>query len=457
MRIGKGVILFFLFLGMSALPVFASFPPDTVVGHEAMGIFAAGARAMLDVRISDTKGITAARCYFKAGSDMPYLFVAMDHLSGNSYQCALPAFQQGSHSLEYFFLIVNGERQVVRSGSYIAREAGGGEDPVPEQAAADPSSFLLVQSELGPIERDETAILDDRVVFTAVNDVNQLYGLQAGVHEPGAIPDALNVMPGYFGGFVLDRLDGTIRAVKGFVPNVQPSLSRPATPMDGYREGFDVQAESVVPPDIGGDNWSGYFTRTDSDVREYLTASIVLSGRDVTITTTLIGLGHFLSGIINENGYMLLYDEYDGEDWTTHDGPATTTAVNIYDYLWKPEQGEPEPPLNAIILYRPPLPPSVIQVSDGESPDEMIVSWSPSEGAAYYVVCECSDDTTENCTTLSEVADTQYVHVLTVAGSILFRIRACNAHGCGEYSDYCSGLKIAPFAPWLKLLLHTNL
>jgi hypothetical protein len=456
MRVGKGVILFFLFMGMSASPVFAALLPDTAIRHEATGYFEAGTRPLLDARISDTKGITAARCYFKAGSDIHYLFVSMDHLAENRFQCTLPAFRQGSQSLEYFFLIVNGDRQVVRSGSYIAREAVGDEEAVADQAAADPSSFLLVQSELGPIEREGTAILDDRAVLAAVEDVNQLYGLRAGVHEPGMIPDAFNAMPGYFGGFVLDRLDGTIRPVKGFVPNIHPSLSRQAFPMDGYREGFDVQAESGNPPDIGGEDWSGYFTRTDSDVRKYLTATIVLSGRDVTITTTLIGLGHFLSGIINESGYMLLYDEYDGEDWTTHDGPATTTEVNIYDYLWKPEQGEPEPPLNAIILYRPPLPPSAVRVSEDVSAEGITVSWDPAEGADHYQVFECGSVATDSCIALAEVISTEYFDTRTVAGNLLFRIKACNEYGCGEYSDYGSGYRIVSIAPVLKLLLKSG-
>lgn len=476
MRNVRLIILILFFMGLSCSIVFADFLPHVSMQHEAIEYFAAEARLVVDAQLNDTKGIAEARCYFKTDSDINYLFVSLNHLSGSSYQCTLPGFKAGSQELEYFFLIVNGSSQVIRSAPYYAKEVGSA--AVPQgQATTDPATILYVHSELEKIEKDDTGIFDDEVVLSPTTDLNQLYGLRAGVYEPDVIPDTLNAMPGYFGGFILERIDNTIRPVKGFAPNLNPSLLKSTSATDGDQDTVDVQMYSSVitdsslitdssvitdpsvlsdssePPQIGGANWSGYFTRTDSDVREDLTASVVLTGYQVSITTTLTGLGHYLSGTINSSGDMLLYDSYDGEDWTTHFGPATSTEINIYDYIWPPVLGEPEPPLNAIILYRPPLPPKNVQASDGLYPDEITVSWNLSEGATLYDVYSCSNDLTDSCKFLSEVSTTEYVDTRGVAGKIFFRIQACNTHGCGQFSDYDIGYNQHAAIPHILHLL----
>jgi len=49
---------------------------------------------------------------------------------------------------------------------------------------------------------------------------------------------------------------------------------------------------------------------------------------------------------------MMLYDQYDNEDWTTYFGPAAELSVIIADFVRAPTLEEPSPPLNIIELTR---------------------------------------------------------------------------------------------------------
>ena len=110
-------------------------------------------------------------------------------------------------------------------------------------------------------------------------------------------------------------------------------------------------------PNIDGDDWTGYFETTGFNNRQSITASINQSGNSVTIVTSKSGLGSRLVGSINSNGDMLVFDQYDGEDWTTHFGPATLAQVAIYDFIC-PTCSQ----LNSIVLTRTLPPPNISEI-----------------------------------------------------------------------------------------------
>ena len=117
-------------------------------------------------------------------------------------------------------------------------------------------------------------------------------------------------------------------------------------------EGVENRTISI---DISGSNWKGEFWTSDDyegTVRE-ITASVTqdIQGR-VTITTNLVGLGHYYVGDIYEDSHMLLYDQYDAEDWTTYFGPASDLSITIADFVRAPTLEEPSPPLNIVELTR---------------------------------------------------------------------------------------------------------
>lgn len=84
-------------------------------------------------------------------------------------------------------------------------------------------------------------------------------------------------------------------------------------------------------PDISGE-WSGRYYITDGRVSIPLKASIIVNRSDFFIETTLPDVGKVLTGRYR-NGAIFATDPYDGEAWTTHQGPATKNHVKLMDFL----------------------------------------------------------------------------------------------------------------------------
>lgn len=212
-------------------------------------------------------------------------------------------------------------------------------------------------------------------------------------------------------------------------------------------------------PDIDGNNWSGYFRTTGYNNYQSITAVIHQSGDRVEIITSKSGLGHHLIGSINSIGHMLLYDQYDGEDWTTHYGPATSSKVAIYDYICPTCSA-----LNVISLTRrippPGIPevPATVSASKGLYKDRIVVTWSTSAGASSYQVYRCTSPDVGSCTPQSNKSASPYVDENVVANGIYYyRVKACNSGGCSGYSTYDTGyLKVAglSLSPIYDLLLR---
>lgn len=97
------------------------------------------------------------------------------------------------------------------------------------------------------------------------------------------------------------------------------------------------QAPSVplVGPDLHGDTWQGSFTNLHG-VFIPVTAIVTHIGDDIIIQTSLpdSGIASRLVGKISSGGSMLLYDEFDGEDWTTLHGPASANSIKIADFVF---------------------------------------------------------------------------------------------------------------------------
>ena len=104
--------------------------------------------------------------------------------------------------------------------------------------------------------------------------------------------------------------------------------------------GSDDTAATVttpsVPPvgaNLAGDDWRGILLLVDG-FREPITATVTQNGSQVTITTsTTQRYGQVFRGTIRSSGHMTLYDQTTGEDWTTFKGPATSTHIEMEDYV----------------------------------------------------------------------------------------------------------------------------
>jgi hypothetical protein len=104
---------------------------ETRITHKPIDYFVAEKRIRLEATVADPKGVTLARAYFKAKTQADYLFVPMEaqQTLPNSYVAVLPAMAKSNESLEYLFLVVNGDNQVVKTEPLAAKLREGQDAP----------------------------------------------------------------------------------------------------------------------------------------------------------------------------------------------------------------------------------------------------------------------------------------------------------------------------------------
>ncbi len=418
--------------------------PDTTMTPENVAVYYPGKRLDIQARLVDTEGILEARCYFRTGKDKEYLYTPMFRHEGNLYTCTLPVFSEDTDRVEYFFLSVNNRKQAIRSQTYTALPA---EDNY-AQSDGSGSAELSVYSELSDIDLEISGITDNRVSLEFTTH-NRLFGLRAGLYKSSALPESMNTADGYFGGFQLDSTH-TIRPVKGLAPNMfDEHFSSPTGPT--------TQAASNSPPDVVGDDWAGYFMYGDTGEKIDVTAEITLEGTLMTITTSKTGMAHYFGGLMNASGDIQVYDSYDDQLWTTHFGPATSTSINLYDYVRLPSPEEPNPPFNELIITRPvptsPAVPTGVAASDGTYPHEIQITWNETSRTKEYQIYTCMNDTVESCTLLGQSTDNDYVDRTQSHNPVYYRVKACNEHGCSALSDGDTGYIRPIIIPLLYLLL----
>lgn len=92
----------------------------------------------------------------------------------------------------------------------------------------------------------------------------------------------------------------------------------------------------IVGPDLRGTGWTGTLNIKDQRYKGFqaISAKIAQRGSNVQIdTSSTLYYGRQFNGTISSNGYMLMYDSISGEDWTTFRDNATSTKVDLYDYV----------------------------------------------------------------------------------------------------------------------------
>ena len=119
---------------------------------------------------------------------------------------------------------------------------------------------------------------------------------------------------------------------------------------------YAVSSKAATGVDLQGE-WVGrYYLEPQlnpSAIRSIgnLHAVITQSGSAVTLITTKPGVGNTLKGSIYSDRSMLMYDQLDGEIWSTYRGPVSYRSFKMYDFLYPPVPGG-ENPLQVIDLIR---------------------------------------------------------------------------------------------------------
>jgi gas vesicle protein len=93
---------------------------STSIKHKPVRSYLPGFRIPLDAEIKDDSGVRISRCYFRAKEEKDFLFVDME--KADRYTAMLPAPEVGSESIYYYFLVVNGKNQVVKSQVFEMKE-----------------------------------------------------------------------------------------------------------------------------------------------------------------------------------------------------------------------------------------------------------------------------------------------------------------------------------------------
>jgi hypothetical protein len=74
-----------------------------------------GHRILLEADVRDRAGIQLVRCYFKADAQAEYVFVPMTADGTHQYRAVLPAPASHTEQIRYLFLVVNSDKQVVKT------------------------------------------------------------------------------------------------------------------------------------------------------------------------------------------------------------------------------------------------------------------------------------------------------------------------------------------------------
>lgn len=102
---------------------------DTTMKHTPPDYFVSEHRIQLDADVRDPGGINLVRLYFKAAGEADLVFVPMNPAGSNKYAGILPAPSATTDQIEYLFLAVNTQNQVVRSQTFIINRNDDKEKP----------------------------------------------------------------------------------------------------------------------------------------------------------------------------------------------------------------------------------------------------------------------------------------------------------------------------------------
>ena len=170
-------LMFTSFIPVTALAAKAS----TAVTHNPPDYFVSNNRIQLDATVSDPAGINLVRCYFKGAGQADFVFVPMSQTGGDGkeffYSAVLPAPSKATDQIEYLFLVVNNNNQVVKTQSFsVYQEAV---EDVPDWQYPTGEDEIQVSMELDQVPK-ELPGFSDNIVMNKVES-----GLRFGVVAGG--------------------------------------------------------------------------------------------------------------------------------------------------------------------------------------------------------------------------------------------------------------------------------
>jgi len=147
--VSRVLLLFGLILFASTPQLPAAVSSDTPITtefkHTPLDYFVPGHRIEVKATVKDKQGVQLVRCYFKSPRQAEFVFVDMKTIKKHQYRGVLPAPSDYTPRIEYLFLSVNNNQQVIKTNRFTVHQA---QKEVPDWQQIDDEATILVKTEL---------------------------------------------------------------------------------------------------------------------------------------------------------------------------------------------------------------------------------------------------------------------------------------------------------------------
>lgn len=151
-RLTRKRVVFFFSIFLTACFLAPAFLAGTAAAaatkmkHSAPDYFVPEERIKMEAQVTDPSGVKVVRCYFKAAGEADLVFVPMTLAGKNMYTAVLPAPSASTTQIDYLFLSVNNNNEVVKSQNFaVMKNAAKG---VPDWQAVPKEGEIKVSMEL---------------------------------------------------------------------------------------------------------------------------------------------------------------------------------------------------------------------------------------------------------------------------------------------------------------------
>ena len=119
--------------------------PTTKFAHKPIEYYVPEKRIRLETKVTDKSGVSIVRCYFRLLDQEEFLFVEMKTIGKNRFESILPAPSKHTEILEYLFLAVNAQNQVVRTQTFEVYKKDHDEVPAWQQVSSEEQITLSTE------------------------------------------------------------------------------------------------------------------------------------------------------------------------------------------------------------------------------------------------------------------------------------------------------------------------
>ncbi len=176
LSMGVMAVFFFSQNMMAGLSYADAGKAATKVNHKPVKYFVPEKRMMLTASVKDEKGIELVRCYFRAEGEADFVFVPMTQTSDGTYSAVLPAPSAATPAIEYVFLVVNSEKQIVKTQTFTVPKQEGSDTPEWQQAGSEGDIAVKTELEKPP---QQLAGFSDSITIDQVES-SMRFGMVAG-------------------------------------------------------------------------------------------------------------------------------------------------------------------------------------------------------------------------------------------------------------------------------------